>query len=68
MKRHTVTSKELQDYVNGYWLTFASSSRSGSNKKLEVHMSGLYRVTNDIAIIYIGDDAIEAVNQYNNQE
>jgi hypothetical protein len=66
-KRHTVTLKELDDCLNEVvWYRFASHhSNGGSSKIFECNNSGLFRITDHGAVIYLGDDKTAAVAAYN---
>lgn len=66
-KRHTITVKELDDYMlQDTWHLFASSgSVHGSQKQIEFSNSGMFRVRDHGEYVYTGKDAGTAVEAYN---
>ena len=66
MGRHTVTVKELNDWINkDGWSRFAGSFNKESNKTLEVSILRQFRVTDRGVIKYFGDSDVAAIDAYN---
>lgn len=65
MKRHELTEMELDDWTRTAWFQFAASVGEDSNKRLEVSLGGLYRVTDHGAVKYIGGVKLTAISEYN---
>jgi hypothetical protein len=64
---HTVTLEELNSCLNQEtWNLFASSAtKNGSHKTFDYHSSGLFRIMDHGAVVYIGGDKSAAINAYN---
>lgn len=60
---HTVDLDEMLAWIDREYVTAASSSREP--KRLEVKLSGGYRVTVRDEVVYEGTDGRSAVNAYN---
>lgn len=66
MSRHTITAKEIEDYLDrDSWVLAASCGGLDSNKRLEASSKGLYRVTTHDKVTYQGQDLDVAVFSYN---
>lgn len=64
--RHTVTVKELTDWIKTEaWHNAASSHGNGSHKIISMSNSGEFRVTDHDNITYSGTDMSAAVDAYN---
>lgn len=65
MSRHTITEKEITDWLTAdAWHLAASSAGNGSNKRLETN-KGTFRVKDHGEITYAGDSVSAAVDAYN---
>lgn len=66
MSHHTITVKELDDYLSQEgWDIAASSHGSGASKQLEISRSGVFRVTDHGTVTYSGSDKAAAGAAYN---
>jgi hypothetical protein len=69
MKRHTITSDELDKWmVMPQWVTFARSSSSVSHKVFEIDATApdiVFRVTDHGETKFIGTDKAAAIAAYN---
>lgn len=66
MSRHTVTEKELDDWLaEAAWRRFAGSFGDGSSKSLETDGRGVYRVIVGRATVFLGADKSAAIAAYN---
>lgn len=64
--RHTITVKDMMDWINTeIWHNAASCHGNGSSKKLEMNNTGAFRVTDHDKIVYIGGHLPAAVDAYN---
>jgi hypothetical protein len=66
MKRHTITLKDVNDYLGReVWDRVASSFGSKFAKTLEYDRSGKFRVTDHGTVVYLGENEVAAINAYN---
>jgi len=65
VKRHTISVKDISDWKLEHWVQFAASIGERSNKRLEVNLGGLYRVTDHDKVLYIGGKVETAIREYN---
>jgi hypothetical protein len=67
MKRHTITLKDVNDYLDReVWGRVASSyGNDGASKSFECNRSGQFRVTDHGAVVYLGENEVAAINAYN---
>lgn len=64
-ERHAVTVDDLLGWRSEHWAVFASSVGSGSRKRLEASIDGIYRVVSHGRVLYIGEIPEDAVREYN---
>lgn len=66
--RHTITEKEMADWMDApTWRVAASSSSANSSRKfLEVNQFRNFRVRDHDDTVYLGEDLAAAVEAYNN--
>lgn len=67
MKQHTITVAEVNRWTAEHWVQYAASNSANgdTNKRLEMNMEGLYRVTDHDKVLYIGGTLYHAVKAYN---
>jgi hypothetical protein len=66
MSQHTITEKDLTEWLAEQWFLYASSFGSDSNKSFEVNAtSGKCRVTERGVKIYEGGSKATAIRKYN---
>lgn len=66
MTRHTLSLEELNGWLNQeFWNVAASSHGNGAHKVLEMNNAGVFRVTDQSKIVYMGGDKDAAIAAYN---
>lgn len=67
MERHTVTVKELDDWLRKEgWAQFAANYGDGSSKSFDVDpAAGVYRVRDHGKTVFLGTDKMAAIAAYN---